>query len=109
MSRVAPLREKLMRLSPAEQLVEVYEKLIEKTLIDPCFVTHVPTVIIPLARKSQDDAYFADVYELAINGVEISPGYSELNDPDMQAKHFKHQVGDKEEQQKMDDDFLNVL
>ncbi|MEM8495351.1 MAG: amino acid--tRNA ligase-related protein, partial [Planctomycetota bacterium] len=65
-------------LTPAEQLVEVYEKFIEPTLIDPCFVTHVPSVIIPLAKKNADDPFFADVYELAINGVEISPGYSEL-------------------------------
>jgi lysyl-tRNA synthetase class 2 len=41
--------------------------------------------------------------------VEISPGYSELNDPDAQAKHFEHQVGDKEEQQKVDEDFLAAL
>jgi lysyl-tRNA synthetase class 2 len=95
--------------SPAEQLVEVYEKLIEPTLIDPCFVTHVPSVVIPLARESRDDPFFADVYELAINGQEISPGYTELNDPDVQAKHFAHQVGDKEEQQKTDEDFLTAL
>jgi len=95
--------------SPAEQLVEVYEKLIEPTLVDPTFVTHVPSVAIPLAREDREDPYFADVYELAINGQEISPGYSELNDPDVQAKHFAHQVGDKEEQQKVDEDFLNAL
>ena len=45
----------------------------------------------------------------AINGFEISPGYSELNDPDVQARHFHHQVGDKEEQQKVDEDFLTAL
>ena len=101
--------EHLARLSPAEQLVEVYEKLIEPTLIDPTFVTHVPSVAIPLARESREDPFFADVYELAINGVEISPGYSELNDPDVQAKHFAHQVGDKEEQQQVDEDFLTAL
>ena len=95
--------------SPAEQLVEVYEKLIEPTLIDPCFVTHVPSVAIPLARESREDPFFADVYELAINGQEISPGYTELNDPDVQAKHFAHQVGDSEEQQKTDEDFLTAL
>ena len=95
--------------SPAEQLVELYEKLIEHTLIDPTFVTHVPSVAIPLARENKDDPFFADVYELAINGVEISPGYSELNDPDVQAKHFAHQVGDKDEQMKHDEDFLNAL
>ncbi len=95
--------------SPAEQLVEVYEKLIEPTLIDPCFVTHVPSVAIPLARESRDDPFFADVYELAINGQEISPGYTELNDPHVQARHFAHQVGEKEEQQKTDEDFLTAL
>jgi lysyl-tRNA synthetase, class II len=95
--------------TPAEQLQEVYEKLIEPSLIDPTFVTHVPSVIIPLARENKEDPYFADVYELAINGQEISPGYTELNDPDVQAKHFAHQVGAAEEQQKVDEDFLNAL
>ncbi len=113
--QIAALREKnpgkdlSLKGSAAEQLQEVYEKLIEPTLIDPCFVTHVPSVIIPLARENRDDPYFADVYELAINGVEISPGYSELNDPDVQARHFHHQVGDAEEQQKVDEDFLTAL
>jgi lysyl-tRNA synthetase class 2 len=93
--------------SPAEQLVEVYEKLIEHTLVDPTYVTHVPSVIIPLARKNAADPFFADVYELAINGQEISPGYSELNDPEVQAANFGQQVG--EDQQKVDEDFLTAL
>lgn len=100
---------KLKGKSPAEQLVEVYEKIVQPELKDPCFVTHIPSVIIPLARENSGDPFFADVYELAINGVEISPGYSELNDPDIQAKHFAHQVGDKDEQQQVDEDFLNAL
>ncbi len=95
--------------NPAEQLTELYEKLVEPTLVDPCYVTHVPSVVIPLARPCKDDRYFADVYELAINGAEISPGYTELNDPDVQAAQFQQQVGDKEEQQKVDEDFLNAL
>jgi len=101
--------EKIKAYSPAEQLVEVYEKLIEHTLIDPSFVTHVPSVVIPLARENKEDPFFADVYELAINGQEISPGYTELNDPDVQARHFSHQVGDKDEQHKVDEDFLSAL
>ncbi|MEM9416372.1 MAG: lysine--tRNA ligase [Planctomycetota bacterium] len=101
--------EELVAMSPAEQLTEVYEKLIEPTLIDPCFVTRVPSVIIPLAKKCEDDPFFADVYELAINGVEISPGYSELNDPEVQEANFRHQVGDEAEQQQIDDDFLEAL
>ena len=107
--RAAAFLARFFGLTAAEQLQEVYEKLVEPTLIDPTFVTHVPSVIIPLARKNRDDPFFADVYELAINGQEISPGYSELNDPDVQAENFKHQVGDKEEQQKVDEDFLTAL
>ncbi|CAN5425361.1 lysine--tRNA ligase [soil metagenome] len=95
--------------SPAEQLIEVYEKLVEPTLIDPVFVTHVPSVVVPLARENKEDSFFCDVYELAMNGIEISPGYTELNDPDKQREHFAHQVGDKEEQQKVDEDFLTAL
>ena len=104
-----PGKDLKQKADPAEQLQEVYEKLIEPTLIDPTFVTHVPSVIIPLARPNRDDLFFADVYELAINGQEISPGYTELNDPDVQAEQFAHQVGDREEQQKVDEDFLNAL
>ncbi|MEM6393949.1 MAG: lysine--tRNA ligase [Planctomycetota bacterium] len=103
------IRFDLEHATPAEQLVEVYEKLIEPTLIDPCFVTHVPSVIIPLAKKNADDPYFADVYELAINGVEISPGYSELNDPEVQEANFREQVGDEAEKQQIDEDFLEAL
>jgi lysyl-tRNA synthetase class 2 len=104
-----PGKDLKKKADPAEQLQEIYEKLVEPTLLDPTFVTHVPSVIIPLARPNKDDPFFADVYELAINGQEISPGYTELNDPDVQARQFAHQVGDKEEQQKVDDDFLNAL
>ncbi|MEX2216391.1 MAG: amino acid--tRNA ligase-related protein [Phycisphaeraceae bacterium] len=101
--------DNLSKLSPAEQLVEIYEKYIEPTLIDPCYVTHVPSVVIPLARENKEDPFFADVYELAINGQEISPGYTELNDADVQERHFRHQIGDKAEQQQVDEDFLNAL
>lgn len=103
------IRTKLVGLTGAEQLQEIYEKLIEPTLIDPTFVTHIPSVIIPLAKKNQAHPFFADVYELAINGQEISPGYTELNDPDVQAANFAEQVGDKDEQQKVDEDFLLAL
>jgi lysyl-tRNA synthetase class 2 len=105
----AAMAEKLAHHAPAEQLVEVYEKLVEPTLMDPCFVTHVPSAVIPLARENRQDPFFADVYELAINGMEMSPGYSELNDPDLQARHLAHQIGEKEEQQKMDEDFIAAL
>jgi lysyl-tRNA synthetase, class II len=96
-------------MDSAQQLVCVYESVVERNLIDPCFVTQVPSIIIPLARKNAEDPFFADVYELAINGQEISPGYTELNDPDVQQANFAQQVGDEAEKQKTDDDFLTAL
>ena len=34
---------------------------------------------------------------------------SELNDPEQQARHFAHQVGEQAEQQLVDEDFLTAL
>ncbi|MCX6957853.1 MAG: lysine--tRNA ligase [Verrucomicrobiae bacterium] len=85
----------------------VFEKLVEEKLIDPCFVTHVPKELVPLAKLNDKDPSSVDVYELIINGQEISPGYSELNDPDLQRERLEHQAGG--EKQCLDEDFLEAL
>lgn len=85
----------------------VFEKLIEPTLIQPTFVTHIPRELCPLAKITKDDDTTIDVFELCINGQEIAPAYSEQNDPIIQRKMFEDQVG--EEQQDMDTDFLTAL
>jgi lysyl-tRNA synthetase class 2 len=90
-----------------EMTQHVFEKLVEEKTIDPCFVTHVPKELVPLARLNDTDPSTVDVYELIINGQEISPGYSELNDPDLQRERLEHQAG--EEQQKVDTEFLDAL
>ena len=90
---------------------EVYEKLVEDTLIEPTFVTRLPAELVPLAKKCDDDPTLVDVYELEINGQEISPGYSELNDPIEQRKRFMEQVtlSGKDPAQAVDEDFLTAL
>jgi lysyl-tRNA synthetase class 2 len=90
-----------------EMTQHVFEKLVEEKTINPCFVTHVPKELVPLARLNDADPSKVDVYELIINGQEISPGYSELNDPDLQRERLEHQAG--EEQQKIDTEFLEAL
>lgn len=86
---------------------EVFEKLIEKTLINPTFVTRLPVELVPLAKSCEDDPSVVDVFELIIGGVEIAPGYSELNDPLEQRKRFEEQAGG--DQDKIDQDFLQAL
>ena len=85
----------------------VFEKLIEPTLIQPTFVTHIPKELCPLAKISKEDPSTIDVFELCINGQEIAPAYSEQNDPIIQKEMFKAQLG--EEVQDMDTDFLTAL
>jgi lysyl-tRNA synthetase class 2 len=85
----------------------VFEKLVEPTLIQPTFVTHVPKQLVPLAKLSPDDPDCVEVFECCINGQEISPGYTEQNDPIEQRERLQHQAGG--EQQKLDEDFLEAL
>jgi len=85
----------------------VFEKLIEPTLIQPTFVTHLPKELVPLAKLSPDDPTTVEVFECCINGQEIAPGYTEQNDPIVQRERLEHQAGG--EQQKLDEDFLVAL
>ena len=86
---------------------QVFEKLVEEQTIAPLFVTHLPKELVPLAKQNAENAEVVDVYELIINGQEISPGYSELNDPAAQRRRLLDQVG--EEIQNLDEDFLLAL
>jgi len=86
---------------------EVYEKLIEKTLMQPTFVKRLPASLIPLAKACPDDPTLADVFELVIAGQEVAPAYTELNDPLEQRKRLMNQAG--ENPQAMDEDFLEAL
>jgi lysyl-tRNA synthetase class 2 len=85
----------------------VFEKLIEPTLIQPTFVTHLPKELVPLAKLSPDDPTVVEVFECCINGQEIAPAYTEQNDPIEQRERLEHQAGG--ETQKLDEDFLVAL
>ena len=85
----------------------LFEKLVEEKTIDPCFVTHCPKELIPLAKTNPEDPSSLDVFELIMNGQEIAPGYSELNDPVVQRERLVEQSGG--EQHKIDEEFLHAL
>ena len=99
--------EIIPQLADFEVTQHVFEKLVEEKTFDPLFFTHCPTELVPLAKQNATDPALVDVYELIINGVEMSPGYTELNDPDVQRKRLLEQAG--EETQKVDEDFLLAL
>jgi lysyl-tRNA synthetase class 2 len=95
------------RMADYEVTQQVFEKLVEEKTFDPLFVTHCPKELVPLAKQNLEDPSLVDVYELIINGQEISPGYSELNDPIVQRQRLLEQAG--EETQKLDEEFLLAL
>ena len=99
--------EILPQLADFEVTQHVFEKLVEEKTFDPLFVTHCPKELVPLAKQNRQQPDLVDVYELIINGVEISPGYTELNDPVTQRRRLLEQAG--EETQKVDEDFLLAL
>jgi lysyl-tRNA synthetase class 2 len=99
--------EILPQLADFEVTQHVFEKLIEEKTMDPLFVTHCPKELVPLAKQNTEDSSLVDVFELIINGVEIAPGYSELNDPLVQRQRLVEQAG--EEKQNIDEEFLLAL
>jgi len=99
--------EILPQLADFEVTQHVFEKLVEEKTIDPLVVTHCPKELVPLAKQNKADESVVDVFELIINGAEIAPGYSELNDPLLQRQRLVEQAG--EEKQKIDEEFLLAL
>ncbi len=95
------------RMADYEVTQQVFEKLIEQKTFDPLFVTHCLKELVPLAKQNLEDDSLVDVYELIIGGQEISPGYSELNDPVVQRQRLLEQAG--EETQSLDEEFLLAL
>jgi lysyl-tRNA synthetase class 2 len=66
-----------------------------------------------LARPNDDNDFFVDRSEFYCGGREVANLFSELNDPEVQAKTFMQQVKDKQagdlEAMPYDEDFITAL
>ncbi len=96
-----------------EIVVELYEKLVEHTLITPTFVKDYPASVKPLAKPHRSIPGLNEAWDLIINGIELAPAYSELNDPVIQRERLVEQsrlaaAGDPEAMD-LDEDFLRAL
>jgi lysyl-tRNA synthetase class 2 len=91
----------------------MFEETTEADLWDPTYIVDYPIEISPLARCSDDDPRITERFELFIAGREIANGFSELNDPEEQARRFQAQAkardaGD-EEAMYYDADYIRAL
>lgn len=96
-----------------EIALEIYEKLVEHTLVQPTFVKDYPVSVRPLARPHRNDPRLAEAWDLVIGGIEMAPAYSELVDPVEQRARLVQQslaaaAGDPEAMV-VDEDFLRAL
>jgi lysyl-tRNA synthetase class 2 len=74
-----------------EIVLELYEQLVEDTLIEPTFVEDYPESVRPLAKPHRSKPGLVEAFDLIINGIELSPAYSELNDPVIQRERLVEQ------------------
>lgn len=96
-----------------EIVLELLEKLVEHTLVQPTFVRDYPVSVRPLARPKREDPRLAEAWDLIIGGLEIAPAYSELVDAVEQRRRLVEQSlaaakGDPEAME-LDEDFLRAL
>ena len=96
-----------------EIALEIYEKLVEHTLIQPTFVRDYPESVRPLSKPHRETPGLVEAWDLIINGVELGVGYSELNDPVIQRERLVAQsllaaAGDPEAME-LDEDFLRAM
>ena len=96
-----------------EVVLELYEKLVEHTLLAPTFVRDYPVSARPLARNHRDDDRLTEAWDLVVAGTELATGYSELVDAVEQRRRLTEQsikaAGGDPEAMQLDEDFLRAL
>lgn len=93
---------------------ELFGTTVEKSLIQPTFVTDYPLELSPLAKRDPQNLSLTHRFEAYCVGKEFANAFSELNDPIDQRERFEEQLklatrGDKEAMNEMDEDFLRAL
>ncbi len=106
-------RSDAVNRSYGEKIAILFEELVEAKLIQPTFITGFPIETSPLAKQDAKNPKFAARFELFVCGMEISNGYTELNDPFDQAERFNQQLQSKEsgndEAHNFDQDYVTAL
>lgn len=92
---------------------ELFDGLVEETIVQPTFVYGHPTEVSPLAKKNRENPEVTDRFELFIAGHEYANAFSELNDPVDQKERFIAQVEAKksgdDEAMDYDADYIRAL
>jgi lysyl-tRNA synthetase class 2 len=92
---------------------EIFEALVEHTLLQPTFVMDYPLETSPLTRQHRVEPLLTEKWDLIGFGTELGTAYSELIDPIEQRRRLTEQsllaAGGDAEAMRLDEDFLRAL
>jgi len=105
--------EKPETLSRPKVMDELFQAIVESTIVAPTFVLDYPVELSPLAKPKRGDSRLTERFELFANGREMANSFSELNDPVDQRSRLEAQArlrdaGD-EEAVGVDEDYLRAM
>ena len=91
----------------------LFEAVAEEHLLQPTIVYEFPVAVSPLSKKKADEPDWVERFEIFAGQMELSNGFSELNDPEDQRQRFEEQLKERargdEEAHQMDEDYIRAL
>ena len=106
--------EELEDTKSLSQIIDfIYKRKIRTDVLEPTIIYNYPAVLIPLARRNDNDNRIIDVFQVVACGTELCKAYSELVNPVTQREAFEEQLRAKEqgddETMELDENFLSAM
>jgi lysyl-tRNA synthetase class 2 len=99
--------------SAGAAIASIFESVAEEHLTQPTIIYEFPTAVSPLSKQKPDEPDWTERWEIFAGQMEISNGFSELNDPEDQRRRFEAQLKERErgdeEAHQMDEDYIRAL
>jgi lysyl-tRNA synthetase, class II len=94
-------------------IASLFEAVAEEHLTQTTIIYEFPTAVSPLSKQKPDEPEWTERFEIYAGQMEISNGFSELNDPEDQRRRFEAQLKERErgdeEAHQMDEDYIRAL
>ncbi len=94
-------------------IASLFEAAAEEHLTQPTIIYEFPTAVSPLSKQKAYEPDWVERWEIYAGQMEISNGFSELNDPEEQRRRFEQQLHERErgdeEAHQMDEDYIRAL
>ena len=94
-------------------IASLFEAVAEEHMTQPTIIYEFPTAVSPLSKQKPYEPEWTERFEIYAGQMEISNGFSELNDPEDQRRRFEGQLKERErgddEAHQMDEDYIRAL